>query len=277
VSGHGIATLSTGKGPPVLLINGWCCPADAWGAVPTALAEAGLRAVAVDLPGWGRSLAPEGMRHRAIEYADALGPVLDELGPLAGIVGYSLGAQVVLVLATRRPQGIGSVVLLAPMVVPIPVPTIRSRDPLGILGLPLIGPWLARVGLFGLRQRPELLTRAYARAAGAGRVLVGGDPNRDFFIAQTRRSLAETPMRVVAPAISYAVAADLRELAPDVTAPTLVVIAEGDGLAPAPGVTAFAKELPAARVLRVATGHFPHLDLPDVVVPAIVGHLRAPA
>ena len=72
MSTHGIATLSTGKGPPVLLINGWCCPADAWGAVPTALAAIGLRAVAVDLPGWGRSLAPQGMHHRAIEYADAL-------------------------------------------------------------------------------------------------------------------------------------------------------------------------------------------------------------
>lgn len=278
VLNHGIATLSTGKGPPVLLINGWCCPADAWGRIPTALADAGFRAVAVDLPGWGGSVAAEGLRHRATDYADALAPVLDELGPVAGVIGYSLGAQVALLLATRRPaQAIRSVVLLAPMVVPIRLPTLRSRDPLGILGIPVIGPLLAGISLFGLRRRPELATRAYARAAGSGRVLTPGDPERDFFIAQTRRSLAETPIGVVASAISHAVSVDLRDLATQIDEPTLVVIAEADGLAPQAGVTAFADRLSAARVLRVATGHFPHLDLPDVVVPAVVEHIRGVA
>jgi pimeloyl-ACP methyl ester carboxylesterase len=50
----------TGRGPTVLLLHGFGDSADTWRPVLTLLAEAGQAAIAVDLPGFGKTLGAWG-------------------------------------------------------------------------------------------------------------------------------------------------------------------------------------------------------------------------
>ncbi|WP_315093859.1 alpha/beta fold hydrolase [uncultured Cellulomonas sp.] len=82
-----------------------------------ALAGTGT-AHAVDLPGFGGLPRPSGPRSIG-DLADALGRRLDSLaiGP-ATLVGHSMGAQVVVELALRRPALVSHLVLLGPVTDP---------------------------------------------------------------------------------------------------------------------------------------------------------------
>lgn len=81
-----------GSGRPVVLLHGWPLSADSWDAQAMALADAGLRAIAYDRRGFGRSGQPWG----GYDYdtlADDLADVLKETGADqdATIVGFSMG------------------------------------------------------------------------------------------------------------------------------------------------------------------------------------------
>jgi pimeloyl-ACP methyl ester carboxylesterase len=72
------------------------------------------RALALDLPGHGRSSAPESVRIPAL--ADAVGRVLDELGiDRSVLVGHSAGAAVAIALAGRRANQVAGLLLLDPV------------------------------------------------------------------------------------------------------------------------------------------------------------------
>jgi 2-hydroxy-6-oxonona-2,4-dienedioate hydrolase len=79
-----------------------------------AFAAAGIRLVVPDLPGWGRTpgpmtgISPEQTARFLIDFATAMGI------RRAVWVGHSLGAQVVVELATRRPDLAGGVTLVGP-------------------------------------------------------------------------------------------------------------------------------------------------------------------
>jgi len=85
-----------GEGPLVLLLHGWPESWYSWRHQLPALAEAGFRAVAPDLRGFGKSDAPEDVEQYDIVKltADAVG-VLDALGEeTAVVVGHDWGAIV---------------------------------------------------------------------------------------------------------------------------------------------------------------------------------------
>jgi pimeloyl-ACP methyl ester carboxylesterase len=80
-----------GSGPPVIFIHGWPLNADMWEYQMPYLAAQGLRCVAYDRRGFGRSDQPWG----GYDYdtmADDLAAVIDGLG-LTGVtlVGFSMG------------------------------------------------------------------------------------------------------------------------------------------------------------------------------------------
>jgi non-heme chloroperoxidase len=81
-----------GSGRPVVLIHGWPLSADSWDAQAMALADAGLRAIAYDRRGFGRSDQPwTGYDYDTL--ADDLADVLKETGAEedATLVGFSMG------------------------------------------------------------------------------------------------------------------------------------------------------------------------------------------
>lgn len=89
----------TEGGPAVLLVHGWEGRASQLGAVGTAFAAAGYRAVAVDLPAHGETA---GRRTNLYEMAAAVEGLAERLGPLAAIVAHSFGAAATTVALSRR-------------------------------------------------------------------------------------------------------------------------------------------------------------------------------
>ena len=80
-----------GEGAPVVLIHGWPLSADMWERQAPFLAEQGLRVVAYDRRGFGRSEQPwEGYDYDTL--ADDLATVMDKLDlKAATLVGFSMG------------------------------------------------------------------------------------------------------------------------------------------------------------------------------------------
>ena len=106
-----------GPGEPILLLHGLGVSGRYFMPLARLLAER-RHVIVPDLPGWGRSERPP--RPLGVGgAADVLGAFLDRSGHAAlPIVANSFGCQVALMLAQRRPDLVGPLVLLGPTVDP---------------------------------------------------------------------------------------------------------------------------------------------------------------
>ena len=84
-------------GVPILLVHGWPELAYSWSNQMPVLADAGYRAIAVDLRGFGHSDAPHGVQHYAVEQiVSDLEALLDHLRiPKAVLLGHDWGGIIV--------------------------------------------------------------------------------------------------------------------------------------------------------------------------------------
>ena len=101
-----------GRGPAVLLVHGWGDSARNMGAFLSPLADAGYRAIAVDLPSHG---ATSGGQTDAPRIAAAIRGVANRIGPLHAVIAHSMGAHGTMV-ALRDGLSVERVFLLAPAV-----------------------------------------------------------------------------------------------------------------------------------------------------------------
>ena len=131
-AGIPFATVEWGQqdDPPVLLVHGVTSLGGIWWRVGPALAAAGYRVVAVDLPGHGATGAWSG-RHRFLETAADLATFIRAAGldgPELSLVGHSWGALVAahLPAAGLRPRVL---VLLDPPALPVSVMATMLVDP----------------------------------------------------------------------------------------------------------------------------------------------------
>jgi 3-oxoadipate enol-lactonase len=100
-----------GAGAPVLLIMGLGMTATGWWRTVPVLVEAGLRVIAFDNRGVGRSERPPGP-YTVAEMADDAAAVLDAAGvERAHVYGISLGGMIAQELALRYPDRVGALVL----------------------------------------------------------------------------------------------------------------------------------------------------------------------
>lgn len=92
----------SGSGPPLVLLHGFTGSAETWAELRPAL-EVAYRVVAVDLPGHGRSSAPEDPERYSLDrFAVDLANALDQLGlERVAMLGYSLGGRAALQFAQR--------------------------------------------------------------------------------------------------------------------------------------------------------------------------------
>ena len=110
--------LEEGEGEPVLLVHGVAAWAENWSLAMPALAAAGYRAIAVDLPGFGQSARAR--KPRYFDAPDALyvrfvRDVLDRLElERVHLVGHSMGGAVAAVSAAAMPERFHSLTLVAP-------------------------------------------------------------------------------------------------------------------------------------------------------------------
>jgi 3-oxoadipate enol-lactonase len=101
-------------GPPVLVfVHGFGQSSDFWWPSALRFAEAGARAIAVDLPGFGVSANAPGP-YTMEGYSDRIAALLDALSvPRATIVGGSMGGVVAQHFALRHPDRLERLVLVA--------------------------------------------------------------------------------------------------------------------------------------------------------------------
>src|SRR5258708_38609854 len=94
-----------GSGPLVLLLHGWPEGWYSWRHQLSALAEAGYRAVAPDVRGYGQSDAPADVaQYRMREMVGDAAGLVDALGEADGVVvGHGWGAASAWQGAVRRP------------------------------------------------------------------------------------------------------------------------------------------------------------------------------
>ena len=114
-NGIRIHLVEAGKGPLVLMVHGFPESWYSWRHQLHALADAGYRAAAIDVRGYGRSSAPAGIdEYRMTKHvADNLGAV-EALGEKsATIVGHDWGAPIAANSALLRPDVFRALALLS--------------------------------------------------------------------------------------------------------------------------------------------------------------------
>jgi pimeloyl-ACP methyl ester carboxylesterase len=110
-----LATISAGSGGvPLLLVHGFTGAKEDFAWHMEALAQAGYHVVAPDLRGHGESDAPnDESAYSLVALADDIAALIQALGWTRPVVlGHSMGGMVVQLLALRRPELVGALVLM---------------------------------------------------------------------------------------------------------------------------------------------------------------------
>jgi pimeloyl-ACP methyl ester carboxylesterase/putative sterol carrier protein len=111
-----VSVLTMGAGPDVLLLHGLGATKSSFFDTAAALARAGYRVHAVDLPGFGGSSKPP-VAYGAPYFTKAVLGVMDALEiDCAHFVGNSMGGRVAIEVGLQRPDRVGAMVLLCPAV-----------------------------------------------------------------------------------------------------------------------------------------------------------------
>lgn len=131
-------------GRPLLLLHGGGVAGWMWDPLRAHL-DGGHRVVIPDLPGHGRSAGETYVSHAAT--TAALTRVLEDETRPATVVGFSLGAQLAVLLAAERPDLVSSVVVVSAQAVPM-----RAT-----------GPTLALLGAMAGLAKKESFARLQAR------------------------------------------------------------------------------------------------------------------
>lgn len=252
--------------PPLVLIHGFGGSLYSWREVAPALADAGHRVIALDLPGFGYSgrppdsaaYTPEGQAATVAQVLESFGVGADRP---AHLVGHSFGGGVALELAEARPELVRSLVL-----VDSTLPTF-SRAPNA--GWPLYRPFaylLARtVGLRRFFVRAAL-EKAYHDDALVTPALV--DAYRSRLVL---RGPASAYRGITSAIPRERLGVDLRKVEPR----TLVVWGEEDALIPVRAGRQAAERIPGAELAVLPEcGHLPMEECPEGFLGAVTRFLK---
>lgn len=129
---------SWGAGAPVIALHPLGLESSGFAAVGRVLARRGLQTIAVDLPGFGRSLAPDRPLTPEV-LAEPVIALARRLPEPPVVLGLSLGGRVALEVALRAPEAVRAVIPIAPA-----LPQLRWRALLAPLRLldPRLAEWL---------------------------------------------------------------------------------------------------------------------------------------
>ncbi len=260
-----------GDGAPVVMLHGLGSTASFFEHQFADAHLAGLRLIAPDLPGWGRSDQPDAAYTPSF-YADTVVAMLDAMGlSKVTLVGHSMGGQAAIALALAHPERVERLVLSAPAGIET-----FTEEQAAILG----SFWTVEK----LRERPEAELRAafdlvFARKDDGVERLV----QERLAVDGTERfpGLARAVIRSVQGMLDEPV----RERLGEVSVPTLVVMGEADAMIPNrfmnPGLTPQSVGRTAADameghfVMLEGAGHTPHHDDPAGFAVALLAFLQA--
>ena len=258
--GRRIHVIEVGDGPSLVLLHG--SGTSSLSLLPVLERLRGVRAIAVDRPGFGLSDAMRVPRARFREAAvDFLDEVLDELGlEKPALAGNSMGGTWALWYALARPERVRRLVLLgsAPL-----LPHTRAPAPLRVMTTPVVGDVLTRV----MKPNPKRLIQLMASVGEKETIVrypelidalvaVGGDP-----LAATT-NLAE--LRAVITPLGFRSSARVStEELGRVTVPTLLIWGDHDPVGAVEVAQVTASAIPDAQLELLDAGHVPYLGHPE--------------
>jgi pimeloyl-ACP methyl ester carboxylesterase len=259
-SGRRVHIIEVGEGPPLVLLHG--SSTSSLSLVPLLERLEGVRAIAVDRPGFGLSEPVHVPRERFREAAIAF---VDEIVAALGLDTYALGGNSMggtwaLWHALARPDRVERLVLIgsAPL-----LPGTRPPAPLRVMATPVVGDVLTRVA----KPNARMLVRLLA-SVGEGDTIVrypdliealaavGRDPVTSAAnLAELRAGITPFGFRR-----SLRMRPDeLRRLA----VPVLVLWGDHDPVGAVEVARETARLLPAARLEVLPAGHVPYLGNPE--------------
>jgi len=243
-------------GDVVVLIHGFPLTSKMWRQQMPAIVEAGWRAVAVDLPGFGESPGTIASVEAA---ADAVVEVIDALGVERVVLGgFSMGGYVAFAFVRQHARRLRGLMLIDTRAEP-------DTDE-------------GRQGRYATAQR--------ARSEGAQPVIDGMLPR---LVADStlngRPEVVQELLNVAAGATAEGIAAALEAMAArpssvetlaEIDVPTLVIAGQDDLLMPVDDARRMAERIRNARLVVVPeAGHTAPIEQPVAVNEAIVGFLRS--
>lgn len=236
-----------GQGDPVVLLHGWGTSSQSLAGVAACLAPR-FRVMAVDLSGFGWSQAPP-VAWGVADYADHVRQLLDEVRiTQATLLGHSFGGRIAIQLASRHPERVTRLILVASAGVrPKRGPRYYAR----VATTKAIRHMLTLPGLERLGRR--LLSRWQAKVG-----------SRDY---QAAGALRPTFVKIVNE--------DLTPLLASVRAPTLLLWGDRDEEVRRSAVEVMAARIPRAHLeVFAGAGHFPFADAPDAFCRAVTTFLQ---
>jgi pimeloyl-ACP methyl ester carboxylesterase len=265
-SGIKVRVVETGdpSSPPVLFVPGWASPVYVFRHNLAAVADAGFRAIAVDLKGHGLSFKPLGKGEYSIEsLIEHVEEILDALElDKPALVGHSMGATLLYHFLCRHPERARSFALLSPVgLTGVPLMWLfRSLTP------PFLNPLLRRV-----RPRTAVkvaLTRAYGRRGGFS------EEDVDQYWASTQ--FPECSLALIQLLHSYDWnAARTRELS-TLRVPALGMWGSRDHLMPANGLELYKRLIPGIALREIeGAGHIIPEETPEEVNEGVIALLRS--
>jgi pimeloyl-ACP methyl ester carboxylesterase len=231
--------------PTVIFVHGAACDHSVWALVARYFAHRGRNALAIDLPGHGRSEGP------ALDRVGAMADwVLEASGalslPAAAWVGHSLGGLIALDAAARHPGRVRALCLIsvaAPMQVNDEYLSLAAAgDPKAI---ELMNDW------------------AVSRQSH-----VGGNRMPGVWLIGSNTRLTEKGAAVLAADLRAVRAyGDGGQAAAKVRCPALLLLGTSDQMTPFRQTESLARAIPGARVAALKNcGHWPMGERPDEVI-----------
>jgi pimeloyl-ACP methyl ester carboxylesterase len=271
-SGRRVHVIEAGAGPSVLLLHG--SSTSSLSVLPLLERVEGVRAIAVDRPGFGLSepVAVPRKRYRdaAIEFVDE---VLDELGlQTSAIGGGSMGGTWALWYALARPERVRRLVLLtaAPL-----LPGTRSAAPVRVMAAPVVGDLLARV----VKPNAKLVVRLMS-AMGEKDTILRNPDLIESMVAEGDDPIASAAnlAELRAGTSPFGFRRSMR-VHPDelrrLTVPTLVIWGDHDPFGSVKVAQATARLVPTAQLEVLPAGHVPFLGHRDRVSELLSSFVRS--
>ena len=270
-SGRRVHLIEAGEGPPVVLLHG--SNTSSLSLLPVFEHLEGVRAIAVDRPGFGLSEpvhVPRGrFREAAIQFVDE---ILDELGlETSALAGQSMGGTWALWYALACPERVRRLVLIgsAPL-----LPGTRPPAPVRAMATPVVGDLLARV-----KPNATMVVRLMS-SMGEKDTIVRYPDLIDSLVAAGTDPIASAVNLAELRAVisSFGFRRSLR-VHPDelrrLTAPTLVIWGDHDPVGAVKVAQEIAMLVPEAQLEVLPAGHVPYLGHPNRVSTLVSGFVRS--
>lgn len=235
-----------GSGPHLVLLHGWALHSGVWGAARERLAER-FTVTSIDLPGHGHS------RHLTFQSQDDVArQIAPHIPEAATVLGWSLGGQVAMLLATSQPARVRRLVLLSS------TPRFISGDD-----------WSHGMRTSTLNDFAQRLASDYrSTLLNFLSLQVLGSQDARSHIALLRKDLfahGEPASETLTDGLQALAHTDLRSVARDITQATLIMAGNRDALTPIGASTWLAENMRKTQMVRVADGahalFLSHLDL----------------